>query len=60
MGRLSVYYEAAAEIVSLTLLGQILELRARASTSGALAALLRLAPKTACRVNAEGVEETIP
>ncbi len=59
MGRLSLYYEAAAEIVSLTLLGQILELRARASTSGALAALLRLAPKTACRVNAEGIEETI-
>ena len=60
MGRLSVYYEAAAEIVSLTLLGQILELRARASTSGALAALLSLAPKTACRVGADGQEETIP
>ena len=60
MGRLSVYYEAAAEIVSLTLLGQILELRARASTSGALAALLGLAPKTACRVLPDGKEETIP
>ena len=60
MGRLSVYYEAAAEIVSLTLLGQILELRARASTSGALAALLGLAPKTARRLTAEGTEETIP
>jgi Cu+-exporting ATPase len=60
MGRLSVYYEAAAEIVSLTLLGQILELRARASTSGALAALLGLAPKTACRVHADGQEEIIP
>ncbi len=60
MGRLSLYYEAAAEIVSLTLLGQILELRARASTSGALAALLGLAPKTACRVLPDGQEETIP
>jgi P-type Cu+ transporter len=60
MGRLSVYYEAAAEIVSLTLLGQILELRARASTTGALAALLSLAPKTARRLTAEGTEETIP
>ena len=60
MGRLSVYYEAAAEIVSLTLLGQILELRARASTSGALAALLGLAPKTACRVEADGQETIIP
>ncbi len=60
MGRLSVYYEAAAEIVSLTLLGQILELRARASTSGALAALLGLAPKTACRVDADGQETVIP
>ncbi len=60
MGRISVYYEAAAEIISLTLLGQILELRARASTSGALAALLGLAPKTACRVDADGLEEIIP
>ncbi len=60
MGRISVYYEAAAEIISLTLLGQILELRARASTSGALAALLGLAPKTACRINTDGQEEIIP
>ena len=60
MGRLSVYYEAAAEIVSLTLLGQILELRARASTSGALAALLGLAPKTAHRIKTDGQEEIIP
>ena len=60
MGRISVYYEAAAEIISLTLLGQILELRARASTSGALAALLSLAPKTACRVEADGQETMIP
>ena len=60
MGRISVYYEAAAEIISLTLLGQILELRARASTTGAIAALLGLAPKTARRLQADGSEETIP
>lgn len=59
MGTLSLYYEAAAEIVSLTLLGQILELRARASTSGALAALLGLAPKTTRRVASDGSEETV-
>lgn len=60
MGRISVYYEAAAEIISLTLLGQILELRARASTTGAIAALLGLAPKTARRLGTDGAEETIP
>lgn len=60
MGRISVYYEAAAEIISLTLLGQILELRARASTSGAIAALLGLTPKTAQRLKPDGAEETIP
>ena len=60
MGRISVYYEAAAEIISLTLLGQILELRARASTTGAIAALLGLAPKTACRLQPDATEETIP
>jgi Cu+-exporting ATPase len=59
MGQLSLYYEATAEIVTLTLLGQILELRARASTSGALAALLRLSPKTATRVLPDDSEETI-
>jgi len=60
MGRPAVYFEAAAEIVSLTLLGQILELRARARTSGALAALLALAPKTARRLDASGGETDVP
>lgn len=60
MGRISLYYEATAEIVSLTLLGQILELRARASTTGAIAALLGLAPKTAQRLRDDGSEESVP
>lgn len=60
MGRLSLYYEATAEIISLTLLGQILELRARASTTGAIKALLGLAPKTASRLIADGTEVSIP
>ena len=59
-GRVGVYYEAAAVIVSLTLLGQILELRARSQTSEAIKSLLRLAPKTARRIRSEGVEEEIP
>ncbi len=59
-GKISLYYEAAAEIVSLTLFGQILELRTRASTSGALSALLSMAPKTACRIMLDGRDETIP
>jgi Cu+-exporting ATPase len=59
-GRVAVYFEAAAIIVSLTLLGQILELRARAGTSAALRALLGLAPKTARCLGADGVEEDIP
>ena len=59
-GRVAVYYEAAAIIVSLTLLGQILELTARSSTSAALKALLGLAPKTARRISAEGAEDDIP
>ena len=46
-GRVSVYFEAAAVIISLTLLGQILELRARSQTSAAIKSLLGLAPKTA-------------
>jgi Cu+-exporting ATPase len=58
-GRVSVYFEAAAVIISLTLLGQIMELRARASTSAAIRALLQLAPKTARRINADGSEEEI-
>ena len=59
-GRVGVYYEAAAVIVSLTLLGQLLELRARAATSGAIRALLGLAPKTARRLREDGSEEDIP
>ncbi len=59
-GRVAVYFEAAAIIVSLTLLGQILELTARSSTSAALKALLGLAPKTARRIGAEGKEDDIP
>ena len=59
-GRVGVYFEAAAVIVSLTLLGQLLELKARSQTSAAIKALLRLAPKTARRINADGGEEDIP
>jgi Cu+-exporting ATPase len=59
-GRVAVYFEAAAIIVSLTLLGQILELTARSSTSAALKALLGLAPKTARRISAEGTDDDIP
>ena len=58
-GRVGVYFEAAAVIVSLTLLGQLLELKARSQTSAAIKALLRLAPKTARRINADGSEEDI-
>jgi Cu+-exporting ATPase len=58
-GRVGVYFEAAAVIVSLTLLGQILELRARSSTSAAIKALLRLAPPTAHRLRADGSDEEI-
>jgi Cu+-exporting ATPase len=60
MGRVAVYFEAAAVIVSLTLLGQLLELKARSQTSAAIKALLGLAPKTARRLNADGSEEDIP
>lgn len=59
-GRVGVYFEAAAVIVSLTLLGQLLELKARSKTSAAIKALLGLAPKTARRINEAGVEEDIP
>jgi Cu+-exporting ATPase len=59
-GRIGVYYEAAAVIVSLTLLGQILELRARSQTSAAIRSLMGLAPKTARRIRADGTEEDIP
>ena len=60
MGRVAVYFEAAAVIISLTLLGQILELKARSQTSAAIKSLLGLAPKTAGRINADGAEEDIP
>ena len=59
-GRIGVYFEAAAVIVSLTLLGQLLELKARAQTSSAIKALLDLAPKTARRIREDGTEEDIP
>ncbi len=59
-GRVGVYFEAAAVIVSLTLLGQMLELRARSKTSAAIKALLGLAPKTARRINDDSSEEDIP
>ena len=60
MGRIGVYFEASAVIISLTLLGQILELKARSQTSAAIKSLLGLAPKTARRIRANGVEEDIP
>jgi Cu+-exporting ATPase len=59
-GRVGVYFEAAAVIVSLTLLGQLLELRARSSTSAAIKALLRLSPPTARRMRADGSDEEVP
>jgi Cu+-exporting ATPase len=59
-GTLAVYFEPAAVIVTLVLLGQVLELRARSQTSSALKALLGLAPKTARVVRGDGREEDIP
>ena len=58
-GRVGVYFEAAAMIVSLTLLGQLLELKARSQTSAAIRGLLGLAPKTARRLGDDGSEEDI-
>jgi Cu+-exporting ATPase len=60
MGRVAVYFEAAAVIISLTLLGQILELNARSQTSAAIKSLLGLAPKTARRLAADGSEADVP
>jgi Cu+-exporting ATPase len=60
MGRVAVYFEAAAVIISLTLLGQLLELKARSQTSAAIKSLLGLAPKTARRIQADGGEEDVP
>jgi len=58
-GAVAVYFEAAAVITGLVLLGQVLELRAREQTSGAIRALLDLAPKTARRLSADGGEEEV-
>ena len=60
MGRVSVYFEAAVVIISLTLLGQLLELKARSQTSAAIKSLLGLAPKTARRIREDGSEEDVP
>ncbi|WP_434386873.1 heavy metal translocating P-type ATPase [Melittangium boletus] len=59
-GAAPLYYEAAATITTLVLLGQMLELRARRATSGALRALLQLAPAVARRVGADGRDEDVP
>jgi Cu+-exporting ATPase len=59
-GAVAVYFEAAAVITVLVLLGQVLELRAREKTSGAIQALLGLAPKSAMRVRSDGADETVP
>jgi Cu+-exporting ATPase len=59
-GQVPVYFEAAAAITTLVLLGQVLELRARSQTSSALKALLRLAPKVAHRLRNDGTEEDVP
>ncbi len=59
-GLVPVYFEAAAVITTLVLLGQVLELRARSATGKAIRALLGLAPKTARRIGADGKEEDIP
>lgn len=58
-GAVAIYFEAAAVITVLVLLGQVLELRAREKTSGAIKALLGLAPKTAVKVNADGSDEAV-
>ena len=59
-GEPPVYFEAAAVITTLVLLGQVLELRARSQTSSAIRALLGLAPKTARRLRDDGTEEDVP
>jgi P-type Cu+ transporter len=59
-GTVAVYFEAAAGITVLVLLGQVLELRARERTSGAIRALLNLAPKRALRIAADGSESEVP
>jgi Cu+-exporting ATPase len=59
-GLIPVYYEAAAVVTVLVLLGQVLELRAREKTGGAIRTLLKLAPKTARRLRADGTDEEVP
>jgi Cu+-exporting ATPase len=59
-GEVAVYFEAAAVIIVLVLLGQVLELRARSQTGSAIKALLGLAPKTARRIQENGAEEDVP
>jgi len=59
-GAVPVYFEAAAAITTLVLLGQVLELKARSRTGAAIKALLRLAPKTARRLKSDGDEEDVP
>ena len=59
-GEVGLYFEAAAVITVLVLLGQVLELRARSQTSSAIRALLRLAPPTARRLRPDGAEEEVP
>ncbi len=59
-GSIAVYFEAAAVITVLVLLGQVLELRARSQTSSAIRALLRLAPKSARLIKPDGQEEDVP
>ncbi len=59
-GQVAVYFEAAAVITVLVLLGQVLELRARSQTSSAIKALLGLAPKTARRIGGDGSEQDVP
>ncbi|MGB5831491.1 MAG: copper-translocating P-type ATPase [Thiohalocapsa sp.] len=59
-GQVGLYFEAAAVIVTLVLVGQVMELRARGSTNAAIRSLLGLAPKTARRIDADGNEEDVP
>jgi Cu+-exporting ATPase len=59
-GMVPVYYEAAGVVVTLVLLGQVLELRARAATGRAIRSLLNLAPKTARRMQADGSDDEVP
>src|SRR4029077_7708537 len=58
-GQVGVYFEAAAAIVTLVLLGQVMELRARSQTGAAIRALLGLAPKTARRLRDDGTDEDV-